>query len=105
MSGVSTHVLDTSVGRPAAGVGVRLETADGEPLARGVTDGDGRWVAGSDQPPGAGVFRIVFATGDYFGGRAFHPQVSVEFVVQDPGEGHHVPLLLTPYGYTTYRGS
>ncbi len=104
MSGITTHVLDTSVGRPAAGVTVRLlrDTAE---VATGTTDDDGRWVA----PPGAatapGDYRLVFATGDYFSGASFHPQVVVDFTVTDPAQHHHVPLLLSPFGYTTYRGS
>jgi len=105
VTGVSTHVLDTSVGRPAVGVAVRLETADGHELARGVTDDDGRWSALGDRPPTTGRFRIVFSTGDYFGGQAFHSHVTVDFVINDPRENHHVPLLLSPYGYTTYRGT
>ena len=105
MTGVSTHVLDTSIGRPAVGVEVRLETASGEELARGLTDDDGRWSALNDRPPTTGGFRIVFSTGDYFGGQAFHSHVAVDFVIHDPRENHHVPLLLSPYGYTTYRGT
>jgi 5-hydroxyisourate hydrolase len=100
---LSTHVLDTSKGRPAAGVPVRLETEDGRPLADGRTDADGRisgWVL-----DGAGVHRLVFGTGTYLGQDAFYPEVVVAFLVTDPAEHHHVPLLLSPFGYSTYRGS
>jgi 5-hydroxyisourate hydrolase len=103
MTGITTHVLDTSSGRPAAGI--ELQLYRGETLvALGVTDEDGRWaaLAGPAEPA---TYRLVFATGPYFGGSAFHPQVSVDFVVRDAEEHHHVPLLLSPFGYTTYRGS
>jgi 5-hydroxyisourate hydrolase len=99
---LSTHVLDTSKGRPAAGVPVRLETEDGRTLADGRTDGDGR-IKGWDLEEG--VHRLVFGTGDYLGPEAFYPQVVVAFRVTDPAEHHHVPLLLSPFGYSTYRGS
>lgn len=104
MSGITTHVLDTSTGRPAGGVAVRLYRGDDE-VAAGRTDDDGRWVAleGADTDPA--TYRLVFVTGDHFGGASFHPRVTVEFTVADPVEHHHVPLLLSPYGYTTYRGS
>ena len=103
MSTVSTHVLDTASGRPAAGVGVRLEDATGAALAEGSTDADGRL-----RPLGgelaAGTYRIVFRTGDYLGPGAFYPEAVVVFrVAQD--EHYHVPLLLSPFGYSTYRGS
>ena len=101
---LSTHVLDTGRGRPAAGVPVRLERADGDAwagVAEGVTDADGRlrdWVP--DAAWGSAVYRLVFTTGG-----EFFPEVSVVFRVSEPERHHHVPLLLSPYGYTTYRGS
>ncbi|MER5321462.1 hydroxyisourate hydrolase [Streptosporangium roseum] len=101
---LSTHVLDAALGRPAAGVAVRLERA-GTVLAEGVTDADGRiggWA------PGAGAHRLVFDTGGYFAARAvdaFYPEVSIDFTVGDPDEHYHVPLLLSPFAYSTYRGS
>jgi 5-hydroxyisourate hydrolase len=109
---VSTHVLDTRRGRPAAEVPVRLDAYVGDtwrPLAEGATDGDGRWAAPDGTTgPGAGTYRLRFGTGPYFAGldaHTFYPEVSVIFTIADPGERHHVPLLLSPYGYTTYRGS
>lgn len=106
---VSTHVLDATTGRPAAGVTVRLEswTANGWAAAgERTTDADGRIPDLGD--PAAGRHRITFHTGEYFaahGIAAFHPEVSVVFEITDPGQHHHVPLLLGPFGYTTYRGS
>jgi 5-hydroxyisourate hydrolase len=109
---LSTHVLDAARGRPAAGMAVRLERPAGdgwEPLAAGVTGGDGRlagWVPGNHFEPGA--YRLVFGTGDWAarqGSETFYPEVIVTFTVSDPAEHHHVPLLLSPYGYSTYRGS
>lgn len=103
-AGITTHVLDTSVGCPATGVGVRLLRDDIE-LAAGTTDDDGRWVALGGSATTPGVYRLAFATGDYFGGTSFHPQVVVDFRVIDADQHHHVPLLLSAFGYTTYRGS
>lgn len=113
MSAITTHVLDTARGRPAAGVAVTLEIADGTAwhrLGEGVTDPDGR--ARDLLPAGTalqrGTYRLRFATGDYHahaGTGGFYPQVTVEFTVADPGRHYHVPLLLSPFGYSTYRGS
>jgi 5-hydroxyisourate hydrolase len=107
MSTVSTHVLDTALGRPAAGVPVTLEDATGEPIASGSTDGDGR--AGSLGPDdlGPGSYRLRFDTASYFaatGQEPFFPEVAVTFAVA-AGQRYHVPLLLSPYSYSTYRGS
>jgi len=103
---VSTHVLDAVAGRPAAGIAVRLLAGDNV-LAEGVTDRDGRCRLTEDAT-GAGTHRLVFATGPWFAeqGRAtFYPEVVLTFAVQEPGEHHHVPLLLSPFAYSTYRGS
>jgi 5-hydroxyisourate hydrolase len=111
-SPLTTHVLDTSLGRPARGIEVRLElrVAGGyRELARAYTDDDGR--APELLAPGAlrvAVYRLRFATGEYFAadGRAcFYPEVAIEFEITRPDEHHHVPLLLSPFGYSTYRGS
>lgn len=114
MSAITTHVLDTSRGCPAAGVRVVLERRSGDdrwdPVGRGETDHDGRLrgllADGAAIVPG--VYRLIFDTHRYFQARglsAFYPQVVVVFEAA-PGEAHyHVPLLLSPFGYTTYRGS
>lgn len=98
---LSTHVLDTTTGRPAAGMAVLL---DGEPAGR--TDGDGRLrLTGGDQE---GNHQLTFLTSDYFTARgtsAFYPEVTVTFTVTSAAEHYHVPLLLSPFGYSTYRGS
>ena len=103
---VSTHVLDSVTGRPAAGIAVRLFAAD-DLLAEGVTDRDGRCRLTEDAT-GVGTHRLVFATGPWFaeqGRDSFYPEVVLTFVVQEPAEHHHVPLLLAPFAYSTYRGS
>ena len=101
---VSTHVLDAALGRPAVGMAVRLERADGTPVADARTDDDGRVADLGDPEPGA--HRLVFGTGEWFaaqGRETFYPEVVVTFIL---GAGHHhVPLLLSPYAYSTYRGS
>jgi 5-hydroxyisourate hydrolase len=103
MASLSTHVLDTSRGRPAAFVAVSLEKPDGSRLADATTDDDGRVAdLGSDLEPGTYVLR--FATGAYLGEDAFYPEVLVMIAV-GADEHYHVPLLLNPYGYSTYRGS
>ena len=106
MSSLSTHVLDLVTGRPAVGVGVVLETLGGERIGGGTTDRDGRI---RDLAPhlAPGVYKITFATGAWFaatGTTGFYPSVPIVFEVADGGH-HHVPLLLGPYGYSTYRGS
>lgn len=111
MSGITTHVLDTSRGRPAEGVAVRLERggeAGWAPAGAGRTGADGRCGSLLDGPLEAGHYRLVFDTGAYFestGVRGFYPEVCVHFEVRSPDEHHHVPLLLNPFGYSTYRGS
>ena len=103
---LSTHVLDATTGQPAAGVTVRLESWTGgswAQAARGVTDAGGR--IGDLASPAAGRHRITFDTGAYFAGATFYPEVSVVFQVTDPDQHHHVPLLVSPFAYTTYRGS
>jgi len=113
MSNITTHVLDTARGRPAAGVPVRLEVK-GEggwrSVGRGVTDGDGR--QRGLVPDGfefkEGDYRLTFDAGAYFaaqGTEGFYTEVTVAFVVRDAAAHYHVPLLLSPYGYSTYRGS
>ncbi len=108
MASLSTHVLDTATGRPAVGLHVTLESADGTVAASGVTNADGRvGDLAPELPPGD--HRIRFDTGAWFAGQgltAFYPEVVVAFTVGDePDEHFHVPLLLSPFGYSTYRGS
>lgn len=107
MATISTHVLDTVEGRPAAGVAVTLHAIEDDgarQLHSTSTDDDGRV---SDLLGGTrlrtGIYRIVFNTAAY--GNTFYPEVAVMFRVSDPDQHHHVPLLLSAYGYSTYRGS
>jgi 5-hydroxyisourate hydrolase len=111
MSTLSTHVLDAASGLPAAGMRVTLERRDGDgwqPLGEGMTDDDGRVRDLAPGGLGSGVHRLVFATGDWFaasGRTGFYPEVPVVFDVTGTGRHYHVPLLLSPYAYSTYRGS
>jgi 5-hydroxyisourate hydrolase len=110
MSGLTTHVLDLALGQPARGLSVRLDLFDAgewKSAAAAVTDADGR-------APGLRValerrtYRLTFETGAYFaaaGRSSFYPRVDVIFEVTEPSQHHHVPLLLSPFGYSTYRGS
>ena len=103
---LSTHVLDTAQGRPAAGVGVLLIDVAGDTTAA-TTDQDGRATLASG-PLQPGPHQLVFATAEYFaqaGTATFYPQVTVAFTVTDGAAHHHVPLLVSPHAYTTYRGS
>jgi 5-hydroxyisourate hydrolase len=111
MTRITSHVLDTSTGRPATGIEVRLERSDGRsssPVATATTDGDGRvrdWL-----PNGipAGRYRLVFQTGAWFraaGRETLYPEVVIDFEVRDGAPHYHLPLLLSPFGYSTYQGS
>jgi 5-hydroxyisourate hydrolase len=106
--GLTTHVLDTARGRPAAGVRIDLlRVADGELLRTATTNADGRTDApllGAGELQ-AGEYELVFAVGDYFGERAFLDRVPVRFSIADPEAHYHVPLLVSPWSYSTYRGS
>lgn len=104
MNGITTHVLDIAAGRPRTGLAVQLARRDGDgdwvTLARATTDADGRirdWPGAPEPAPGD--YRLTFATG------GFYPEVHVVFRLEGAGERLHVPLLLSPFGYTTYRGS
>jgi len=110
---ISTHVLDTSAGRPGAGIHVRLLRRDGAAwtlVSEETTNADGRVAA--LLPPGfhgaPGEYRIAFDADVYFAQRrqdSFYTTIEITFVVRDPSQHYHVPLLLNPYGYSTYRGS
>jgi 5-hydroxyisourate hydrolase len=109
---VSTHVLDATRGLPAAGVAITIESQQGDgwtPLAQRITDEDGRvgdLVSALELAPGP--YRITFAVEDYFAGlgiESFYPSISITFRVVDPRRHYHVPILLSPFAYSTYRGS
>lgn len=114
MNTLSTHVLDTSVGKPAEGIDIVLEVRqpDGswKRLASGTTNADGRVAdfLGKSQPVPQGTYRMSFATAAYFQRRqtrCFYPHVDVTFELTSDAEHYHVPLLLSPFGFSTYRGS
>ena len=114
MSGITTHVLDTARGKPAADVAIRLEflgdgaSHDVREIARGATDADGRLRTLTGATIEAGTYRLVFEVRAYLdrcGAPVFFPEVAIVFVVAAPLEHFHVPLLLSPFGYSTYRGS
>ncbi len=108
MSQITTHVLDAALGGPARGVGVVLTGADGAEIASGVTDEAGRIADLGPERLEAGTYGLTFATGEYFAetGRAtFYPVVSIDFAVTDDGQHYHVPLLLSPFSFSTYRGN
>ena len=103
---VSTHVLDAVLGRPAAGISVQLFGPNG-PVASGVTDADGRCRL-TEEATAAGPHRLVFGTGSWFADQdreTFWPEVVLTFTVREAAQHHHVPLLLSPFAYSTYRGS
>ncbi len=109
MSTLSTHVLDTALGRPAVGIRVELER-EGKVLESGITDADGRVrdLYGTSVPLSAGTYLLRFLVDEYFtkdGLQHFFPEVIVTFRITELGKHYHVPLLLSPFGYSTYRGS
>jgi 5-hydroxyisourate hydrolase len=113
MSAITCHVLDTSIGRPAGGVLVRLERRGSgqtwQALGQALTDADGRVLEFEPAlQPETGEHRVTFDTAAYFvrqGQPIFYPRVQVTFQVSGAAEHYHIPLLLSPYGYSTYRGS
>jgi 5-hydroxyisourate hydrolase len=105
MSTVTTHVLDTARGVPAAGVPVLLQTVTGTEIARGQTDGDGRCRDLGPDELEPGVYRLIFDTGIYLGPNCFFPEASVTFRISDRTAHHHIPLLLSPFAFSSYRGS
>lgn len=114
MSPITSHVLDTALGKPAPGIVVVVEISQGShrwaELARGVTDRDGRIneFTPALKPFLAGLYRLRFLTAAYFTSVAthgFYPEINVIVQIDDHAQHYHIPLLLSPYGYTTYRGS
>lgn len=111
MSAITTHVLDTAHGKPASGVPIELDHRgkDGAwtRLGAGVTDADGRLktLLPAGHALEAGTYALRFDIAAYHHGRGFFPEVRIVFAITDPKQHHHVPLLLSPFGYSTYRGS
>lgn len=114
MSHVTTHVLDAALGTPAAGVTVALEAAADPqrkswvPVATDATNSDGRVPDFGPDRLSAGTYRVIFDTAEYFertGQRGFYPEVSIAFELTDEDQHYHVPLLLSPFSFSTYRGS
>lgn len=120
MSAVTTHVLDTALGNPAVGVPVRLDRVETgstaaaasegavTPVATGTTDTDGRVADLGPDRLERGTYRLTFDTAHYFaatGQAGFYPNVTVTFCLTDPTQHHHVPVLLSPFAYSTYKGS
>lgn len=107
MSALTTHVLDTTHGRPAAGMKVELWSGDRKLLKTVQTNEDGRTdaplLAGDEMAPG--TYELMFYVGDYFNERRFLDRVPVRFTISDIGAKYHVPLLVSPWAYSTYRGS
>ena len=108
MTTLSTHVLDTAIGRPAEGVPVAFER-EGIVLGSGLTDADGRVRnLSSVAPLSSGQYRLVFSVAAYFaatGRESFYSEIVVSFQITEAAQHYHVPLLLSPFGYSTYRGS
>jgi len=118
-SPITCHVLDSSTGKPASGVEIRLQEYHQspsvgvfEPLAEGQTDSDGRCLTllepKQTQLKAAGLYKVVFKTKEYFertGRKSFYPWVEITFEIVNPEEHYHIPLLISPYSFTTYRGS
>jgi 5-hydroxyisourate hydrolase len=108
MSHVTTHVLDAARGLPAAGIPVVLQDAAGGVLATSVTNEDGRVPELGPEALPLGIYRLVFDTAVYFAALnqpAFYPRVTIDFELADPVSHYHVPVLLSPFAYSTYRGS
>ena len=113
MSAITTHVLDTAKGRPASGIKIMLEFLKDDSwqeIGSGSTNNDGRCadLLSKDHKVEIGVYRLTFSTQPYFATQSvlgFYPYVGVTFHVNDPAQHYHVPLLLSPFGYSTYRGS
>ena len=109
MSQLTTHILDTTIGKPAKGVLITLYNQENELIAKGITNDDGRIadLLKQDEILPTGTYKLIFETASYFAVqkiKTFYPRVTIEFEITDRSH-YHVPLLLNPYGYSTYRGS
>jgi 5-hydroxyisourate hydrolase len=108
---LSTHVLDTSTGKPARGIAItllRVEDSERTPVGAATTNADGRTDAPIAAALEAGTYELVFEVAPYFkaqGVDAFYDAITIRFVAGERTEAYHVPLLLAPWGYSTYRGS
>ncbi|WP_345830808.1 hydroxyisourate hydrolase [Erwinia sp. HDF1-3R] len=111
MSTISTHVLDIALGKPAAGVAIALEQQEQRgwrPIAQGHTDGDGRLKALTPNPLPPGRYRLTAEIGDYFaasGRDALYVSAQIDFVLPESGSHYHLPFLISPWSWSTYRGS
>ncbi len=108
MSPITTHVLDTAKGCPAKHIPVTLEFLSNEQwniVAQGITDDDGRIMDWMTQQAQTGEYRISFATASYHENKGFFPSVTINFMIDNPEQHYHVPLLLSPFSFSTYRGS
>jgi len=112
MSGITTHVLDTSRGRPAVGLTVELQAKSGSSwiaVGTGMTDANGRCgPLSGDQAAKPGIYRLIFRVGPYFEEQhveTFYSEIPIVFEVRPSDSHYHIPLLLSPFGYSTYRGS
>lgn len=108
MSFITAHVLDSTIGTPAQDIDVQLFTDAGERIASATTNQDGRVPELGPETLEAGDYRIIFGTGAYFSARGqdhFHPYVTIDFTVKATEKHYHIPLLLSPFAYSTYRGS
>ncbi len=108
MSPITTHVLDTAKGMPAANIAVSLEFLGKNTwqlIAKGTTDNDGRIMDWMDNNVNKGEYRITFETAKYHDNKGFFPSVTINFMIDNPKQHYHVPLLLSPFSFSTYRGS
>ncbi len=108
MSPITTHVLDTAKGCPATNITVTLEYLDKDNwhlIAKGHTDKDGRIMNWMDNDAKKGEYRITFETAKYHNNKGFFPSITINFIIENPEQHYHVPLLLSPFGFSTYRGS
>lgn len=111
MSTITTHILDTAVGKPATGVQITLEQNSGQgwlPIASGCTDDDGRIRDLAPAPLAAGHYRLVAEIGDYFaasGRETLYASAQIDFVLPEAGSHYHLPFLISPWSWSTYRGS